>query len=156
MYRRWGRESYYVLIGISWNCSASGTIVNCCNRSFMAINSYWMIVKMYANALLPQSDCSVWDLTCIGTFSDREQGCCSVIGACGWWWRGRTLLFQPAAGSAVCLMCSPDVFQIWSLRGQIQDTPGTTPGTWGGIRRSECSWEAVVFRCCYMWQGDKC
>lgn len=98
LYRRWGMESYYVLIGISWNCSASGTIVNCCNRSFMAINLYWMIVNMYANVLLPQSDCSVWDLMCIATFSGREQGCCSVTGAWGRWWRGRTVLLQPAAG----------------------------------------------------------
>lgn len=115
MYRRWEMESYHVLIGMSWNCSASGTIVNCCNRSFMAINSYWMIVKMCANALLPQSDCSVWDLTCTGTFWGRERGCCSVIGARGRWWRARTVLFQPAAVWAEsCLTCSPEVFQIWS------------------------------------------
>lgn len=37
----------------------------------MAINSYWMIVKMRVNALLPQSDCSVWDLKCIGTLRQR-------------------------------------------------------------------------------------
>ena len=78
---------------------------------------------------------SVQDLTCIGAFSGREQGCCSVIGTHGLWWRGGQYCFSQQLHLLSAWRASPAVFQSFFLLVYYLVSPSDSVSSiWCGIR----------------------
>lgn len=125
------------VIGISWHCSASHTIANYYNRSFMAINSYWMIVKKCTKALLPQSEavallaqCGIWRALELSQAGNRAVWLEHVM-----WRRGGQYCLSQQLDLLSPWHASPAVFQsLSSLVYYLVSPSDSIPSIWCDIR----------------------